>query len=54
MIRFLFGNGLSKEGVLKAIAADEKITELVRQRATEFVSLLADNAAPRVARYHSQ
>jgi WD40 repeat protein len=36
LIRFLFGQGLSKEDVLKSIAADQTITDPVRQRATQF------------------
>ena len=34
-IQFLFGKGLSKDDVLKAIADDETINELVRERAIE-------------------
>ena len=45
LIGFLFGKGLSKEDVLKTIADDETINDLVRQRATELAGPFADNLA---------
>ena len=36
LLRFLFGQGLSKEDVLKTIAADQTINDSVRQLATQF------------------
>ena len=45
LVRLLFEKGLTGEFVLAAIVADETITDLVRQRATELARPFADNLA---------